>query len=170
MREALAAEPSLAGRMIEPANPPLLAPLVHPPLTAEEAAGLDLILEGFLLHHGRPRLVAPEDRGREVLAGDYCYAHGLVRVARSGDLFVIAALAELIALSAGLVASSRREVLAPLWRATAIAIAAAEPASAIRSSYERATAALRASGDARPVARLAAPLPPTPELDAALAT
>lgn len=171
MREALAAEPSLAGRMIEPANAPLLAPLVHPPLTAEEAAGLDLILEGFLLHHGRPRLVAPEDRGREVLAGDYCYAHGLVRVARSGDLFVIAALSELIALSAGLVASGRREVLAPLWRATAVAIAAGDgpdgPAPE-RRAYDDATEALRAGGDADAVVRLARALPPTPELAAAL--
>ena len=53
--------------------------------TADQAVGLDLILEGFLLHHGAP--APPRARpspGREVLAGDYCYAHGLVRIADVG--------------------------------------------------------------------------------------
>ena len=67
-----------------------------------EAAGLDLILEGFLLHHGQARHLTPSGPGREVLAGDYCYAHGLVRITGAGDLFVVEALADLIALGAGL--------------------------------------------------------------------
>ena len=59
MRGVLAAEPGLAAELKEPAAPALLAPLVAPPLTMFQAAGLDLILEGFLLHHGRPRHLTP---------------------------------------------------------------------------------------------------------------
>ena len=64
VRAVLADEPTLGGELVEPAAAPLLAPLVAPPLTAEQAAGLDLILEGFLLHHGRPRHLAPAAPGR----------------------------------------------------------------------------------------------------------
>ena len=126
MREALAREPHLAAELIEPEAAPLLAPLVSPPLAPHQAAGLDLILEGFLLHHGVARHLSPAEPGREVLAGDYCYAHGLVRIADAGDLFVIEALADLIALGAGLVAAGDRAALAPLWRATTVAIASPE--------------------------------------------
>jgi hypothetical protein len=169
VRSVLAREPGLAAELVEPPADPLLAPLVSPPLTPHQAAGLDLILEGFLLHHGRPRHLSPGEPGREVLAGDYCYAHGLVRVAEAGDLFVIEALADLIALGAGLVASGGRGALAALWRATAAAIASR------RSSQEDAVAArlleakrlLRSEGDPSRLVAVAASLPPTPELDEA---
>ena len=172
VRSVLAQEPALAAELVEPEAAPLLAPLVAPPLTAEQAAGLDLILEGFLLHHGRPRHLAPSEPGREVLAGDYCYAHGLVRMAAAGDLFVIEALADLIALGAGVVASGRREPLAPLWRATAAAIAArgAPDADAVAARLLAAKDLLRTEGDASGLAEVAAPLPPTPELEEALRT
>jgi hypothetical protein len=169
MRAVLAQEPGFADELVEPAPAPLLAPLVTPPLTAHEAAGLDLILEGFLLHHGRPRHLAPSERGREVLAGDYCYAHGLVRIAGAGDLFVIEALADLIALGAGLVAGGGRDALAPLWRATAAAIAARRGPDE-RACAERllqAKRALRADGDASGLAAMAATLPATPGLQEA---
>jgi hypothetical protein len=172
VRSVLAQEPALAAELVEPEAAPLLAPLVAPPLTIEQAAGLDLILEGFLLHHGRPRHLAPSERGREVLAGDYCYAHGLVRIAAAGDLFVIEALADLIALGAGLVASGGREELTPLWRATAAAIAArgAPDADAVAARLVAAKDLLRAEGDASGLAEVAALLPPTPELEEALRT
>jgi hypothetical protein len=170
LRGVLAQEPALAAELVEPAAAPLLAPLVTPPLTPHQAAGLDLILEGFLLHHGRPRHLAPSEPGREVLAGDYCYAHGLVRIADAGDLFVIEALADLIALGAGLVASGDRDALAPLWRATAAAIAArggpAEEATGRR--FLEAKRALGADGDATALREMAATLPETPALDEAL--
>ena len=169
MRAALAREPALAGELIEPEAPPLLAPLVSPPLDPQQAAGLDLILEGFLLHHGVGRHLAPAEPGREVLAGDYCYAHGLVRIADSGDLFVIEALADLIALGAGLVAAGDRGALAPLWRATTVAIASrGDDGGDVAARYLAAKRVLRSEGDRGPLGALAALLPPIPELDAAL--
>ena len=124
VRAELAAEPTLARGLVAVSPPPLLAPRVSPPLAPEHAEGLDLILEGFLAHHGRPRHLATTVKSDLVLAGDYCYAAGLVRVARAGDLFVIEALANLVALSAGLVADGRRDALPSLWGATVAAIAA----------------------------------------------
>ncbi len=171
VRAVLAQEAALAAELVEPAAEPLLAPLVAPPLTPDQAAGLDLILEGFLLHHGRPRHLSPSEPGREVLAGDYCYAHGLVRIADSGDLVVIEALADLIALGAGVVASGRREALEPLWRATAAAIAARGAADAddVAARLTEAKRRLRADGDPSGLAEVAAGLPPTPGLAEGLA-
>jgi hypothetical protein len=169
MRSVLAREPALAAELVEPPAEPLLAPLVSPPLTPHQAAGLDLILEGFLLHHGRPRHLAPSEPGREVLAGDYCYAHGLARIAEAGDLFVIEALADLIALGAGIVASGGREALAPLWRATAAAIAArrSPQEDAVGARLLDAKRLLRAGGDPSGLVAVADALPPTPGLDEA---
>jgi hypothetical protein len=171
VRAVLAQEAALAAELVEPAAEPLLAPLVAPPLTPDQAAGLDLILEGFLLHHGRPRHLSPSEPGREVLAGDYCYAHGLVRIAEAGDLFVIEALADLIALGAGVVASGRREALEPLWRATAAAIAARGSAAAddVAARLIEAKRRLRVDGDPSGLAEVAAGLPPTPGLTEAFA-
>lgn len=176
MRAALAGEPALADALDLADPPPLLAPLVMPPLTAEQALGLDLILEGFLLHHGRPRALRIDDGGRRVLAGDLCYAHGLVRVAEAGDLFVIAALSDLIALGAGLAArdgeagGSDPDALPALWRATTAAIAARAggPSEVATRRFLAATRALREGGDAGPLAALAEGLPPTPGLDEVL--
>lgn len=170
MRAVLAQEPALAAELMEPAAPPLLSPLVCPPLGQFEAAGLDLILEGFLLHHGHPRHLAPAAPGREVLAGDYCYAHGLVRIAGAGDLFVVAALADLIALGASLVAAGAHPALISLWRGTTAAIAARRGPreEEIGALFLDAQRALRTSGDATGLADLAATLPPTPGLAEAL--
>jgi hypothetical protein len=170
MRAILADVPALADDLIEPTAAPLLAPLVSPPLSAHEATGLDLILEGFLLHHGRPRHLRPSAPGREVLAGDYCYAHGLVRIAAAGDLFVVEALADLIALGAGLVAAGERGALVPLWRGTTAAILAHRGAreAEVGARFLDAQRSLRADGDASQLAVLAAELPPTPELEEAL--
>jgi hypothetical protein len=172
VRSVLAREPALAAELVEPAAEPLLAPLVSPPLTPHQAAGLDLILEGFLLHHGRPRHLSPSEPGREVLAGDYCYAHGLVRVAEAGDLFVIEALADLIALGAGLVASGGRDALAALWRATTAAIAARRSSDedAVAGRLLEAKRLLRSEGDPSLLVAVAAALPATPDLDEALRT
>ena len=170
MRTVLAGEPALSAELMDPPAAPLLAPLVQPPLAADAAAGLDLILEGFLLHHGRPRHLAPSGPGREVLAGDYCYAHGLVRVAGAGDLFVVEALANLIALGAGLVAAGSPAGLVPLWRATMVAIAARRSPAQDDTAHRflAAQRALRGDGDIGPLAVIADELPPTPGLAEAL--
>jgi hypothetical protein len=171
MRSVLDEEPGLAAELVDPAPGPLLAPLVTPPLTARQADGLDLILEGFLLHHGRPRHLRPSGAGREVLAGDWCYANGLVRIAEAGDLFVVEALADLIALGAGIVAAGPREGLVPLWRATTAVIAARAGADRDEAAerFLRAQDALRRHGDAGGLAELARALPPTPGLEEAFA-
>jgi hypothetical protein len=77
---------------------PVFGTLVPRPL----ALGVESIYEGYLVHYGRPRLFAPPDDEVALLLGDYLYAHGLVRVAATGDLDAVAALAELISACAAL--------------------------------------------------------------------
>jgi hypothetical protein len=166
VRTVFAAEPGLADGFIDATPQLVMAPLVSGALDPDAAAGLDLILEGFLLHHGAPRHLALEDPGRRVLAGDYCYASGLTRVAATGDLRVIALLAELVALSSALVATGDRAALAPLWRATAHAIAEPDPAG--DDALRRATTALRVHSDTGPIIAHAVPLAPAPALEDAL--
>ncbi len=161
MRSALANQPSLADRLIEPDPGVVVAPLAAPGLTGRAADGLDLILEGFLLHHGTARLLDMPHEAR-VLAGDYCYAHGLVQVAEAGDLRIIHQLADLVALSASLVAMDEPARLPDLWRATVASIAGGGD---IDEALERAKDALRTDGDTAPLRALAATLPPTPEMD-----
>ena len=60
------------------------------------ALGLETVYEGYLVHYGRPRLFAPPDDDTALLLGDYLYAHGLVRIAASGDVEAVRELAELI--------------------------------------------------------------------------
>ena len=80
--------------------------------------GLETIYEGYLVHYGRPRLFSPRDVDTALLLGDYLYAHGLVRVARSGDAGAVADLAELISLCAQARAEGRNGDGAA-WAATA---------------------------------------------------
>ena len=73
------------------------------PLAPERfALGLETIYEGYLVHYGRPRLFAPADEETALLLGDYLYAHGLVRIAATGELDAVVALAELISTCAHL--------------------------------------------------------------------
>ena len=74
----------------------------------EHALGLETIYEGYLVHYGRSRLFAPADRDTALLLGDYLYAHGLVRIAESGDVRAVADLAELISRCAQLRAEGQR--------------------------------------------------------------
>jgi hypothetical protein len=66
------------------------------------ALGLETIYEGYLVHYGRPRLFSPAEGDVALLLGDYLYAHGLVRIAATGDLAAVAVLAELISTCAHL--------------------------------------------------------------------
>jgi hypothetical protein len=166
MRRALEAQPGLAGALVEPAPELVAAPLAQPGLSPEHATGLDLILEGFLLHHGTPRHLDLPDAGRRVLAGDYCYAHGLVWVAEAGDLRTIELLGDLVAMSAALVSTGDRDGLAPLWRTTMAAIANADPAFDQR--LRAAKDGIRVAGNLTAIHTLAATLPPAPALEAAL--
>jgi hypothetical protein len=76
---------------------------VFAPLAPDRfALGLETIYEGYLVHYGRPRLFAPADDETALLLGDYLYAHGLVRIAATGELDAVAILAELISTCAHL--------------------------------------------------------------------
>ncbi|HUQ22186.1 MAG TPA: hypothetical protein VM049_04155 [Gaiellaceae bacterium] len=95
-----AAESPLWGEQLrdEPERLAIFGPLAPEPF----ALGLETIYEGYLVHYGRPRLFAPGDDETALLLGDYLYAHGLVRIAATGDLDAVVVLAELISTCAHL--------------------------------------------------------------------
>jgi hypothetical protein len=96
-----------------------LAEAVFSPLAPDELQiGLETIYEGYLVHYGRSRLFAPGDADTALLLGDYLYAHGLVRVAETGNVAAVADLAELISLCAQARADGRPGDGAA-WAATA---------------------------------------------------
>ena len=103
------------------------------------ALGLESIYEGYLVHYGRPRLFAPPDADAALLLGDYLYAHGLVRIAATGDVAAVADLAELISLCAQARADGRNGD-GVAWAATAALLGAGH--------LDVAREALRVRGDA----------------------
>ena len=114
---------------------PVFSPLVpDPPL----ALGVETIYEGYLVHYGRPRLFAPGDGDTALLLGDYLYAHGLVRVAATGNVAAVRDLAELISLCAQGHAD-HRPADSPAWAATAALLGS--------GGLDEARVALRDSGD-----------------------
>ncbi len=84
-----------------------LEPVFSPLGEERYALGLETIYEGYLAHYGRPRLFEPPDRDTALLLGDYLYAHGLVRIAATGDVEAVAVLAELVSECAALRADAR---------------------------------------------------------------
>src|SRR5262249_58685078 len=86
VRITLEGQPALAGALVEPAPELLLAPLAASALRTEHAGGLDLVLEGFPLHHGRPRHLAIADDGQRVLAVGFCVVLGRAAVPGAGGL------------------------------------------------------------------------------------
>ena len=97
------------------------------------ALGLETIYEGYLMHYGRPRLFAAEDRDTRILLGDYLYAHGLVRVAEAGDVRVVAELAALLSVCAQLRAEVEPGSPVPdgvVWAATLACLGRDDPALA----------------------------------------
>jgi hypothetical protein len=129
LREVVAAE----GEAIAPALAPtpgddVLASLVAavaPRDASEYALVVESVLEGYLLHFGRTRLLDTTDDDLRLLAGDYMYALGLNRLAALDDLAAVRALADLITLSARHHASAADDhsPLEPLWALTALAVA-----------------------------------------------
>jgi hypothetical protein len=114
---------------------------VFSPLCDEAyALGLETIYEGYLCHHGRPRLFAPADDELALLLGDYLYAHGLVRIAATGSVDAVAELAELISLCSRLRAEGE-DGDAEAWLAAAVALGPYPPDDA---AAERALAVHRA--------------------------
>lgn len=102
------------------------------------ALGIETIYEGYLLHYGRPRLFSPADEDTALLLGDYLYAHGLVRVADTGNIDAVHDLAELISLCAQ-ARAERRVGEGAAWAATAALLG--------QGALTRARADLRDRGD-----------------------
>jgi hypothetical protein len=90
------------------------------------ALGLETVYEGYLVHYGRPRLFAPRDTDTALLLGDYLYAHGLVRIAASGDVEAVRELAELISRCAHLRAEGA-DGDGEAWADTAVRLGGGEP-------------------------------------------
>jgi len=105
-------------------------PVFSPLAPARLALGLETIYEGYLMHYGRPRLFAAEDRDTQILLGDYLYAHGLVRIAETGDVQAVADLAALLSVCAQLradVAPGRPVPDGVVWAATLACLGGSEP-------------------------------------------
>jgi hypothetical protein len=138
-----AAESALwAGALLAPHDrdaTPVFSTLVP---DAALAVGVETIYEGYLVHYGRPRLFAAPDEDTALLLGDYLYAHGLVRVAATGNVAAVHDLAELISLCAQGRAEGRGGDGAA-WAATAALLGA--------GVLDEPRAALRADGDAAPL-------------------
>ena len=94
--EAAAAESPLWGEAARPPEERMREPVFSRLGPDGHALGLETIYEGYLVHYGRSRLFAADDRDTALLLGDYLYAHGLVRVAETGDVKAVADLAALI--------------------------------------------------------------------------
>ncbi len=83
---------------------------------------LEMILEGSLLHYGRPRVVLTEDRDLALLLGDQLYALGLARLAELGDLESVTELADLISLLSQAQLQGDLALAHAVWDAGAVAI------------------------------------------------
>lgn len=94
--EAAAAESPLWGDALHEVGDQAREPVFSSLAPSVYALGLETIYEGYLVHYGRSRLFAPADRDTAVLLGDYLYAHGLDRIAETGDVEAVGELAELI--------------------------------------------------------------------------
>jgi hypothetical protein len=138
-----------------------LLPVFSPLGPERHALGIETIYEGYLVHYGRPRLFASEDHDTALLLGDYLYAHGLVRIAASGDVAAVADLAELISLCAQARADVR-DGDGQAWAATAALLGG--------GGLEEARDELRRRGDARPLERIARATAGDEVVDGALAT
>jgi hypothetical protein len=105
LRAVVAAEGEAIAPAVSESGGDILAPLVIATAAAgadadEYALVMESVLEGYLLHFGRPRIIETPDPDLRLLAGDYMYALGLSRLAALGDLDAVRALADLITLSA----------------------------------------------------------------------
>ncbi len=147
-----AAESPLWAEALRPEAEQVREPVFSRLAPAGHALGLETIYEGYLVHYGRSRLFSPADPDTALLLGDYLYAHGLVRVAATGDVAAVADLAELISLCAQARAEGRNGDGAA-WAATSASLGMGNlgPArDALRAGHDAGpleTAARYAAGD-----------------------
>jgi hypothetical protein len=122
-------ETPISPHVVEPGEAPTLGPLAAagPGAAAdpaEYALVVEAVREGYLLHYGKPRLLAGHDADLALLAGDYLYALGLDRLATLGDDRAVAILSELISSCARSHAEDRAASVPALWDEAARSIAA----------------------------------------------
>jgi hypothetical protein len=141
--DGAAGESALWRQALRPGNERKLVAVFSPLADPRFAVGLETIYEGYLAHYGTPRLFAPVDPDVALLLGDYLYAHGLVRIASTGDTDAVSDLSELISLTSQLRAEDA-DGDGPLWAASA-ALLGAGP------QLDDARAALRLRGDPAPL-------------------
>ena len=128
LAERLRADGTIAAdALTEPSEQPTLGPLAAAgPRAAHDPAAYSFVIEavreGYLLHHGRPRLLTEADPDLALLAGDYLYALGISRLAALGDPPAVVELGDLISIAAQAHAEERPEVAEALWPATALAV------------------------------------------------
>jgi hypothetical protein len=168
LRELIAAEGGeLATALLDAPGRESLGPVVAASERCREHAGeyallVESILEGYLVHYHRPRLLAPADANLRLLAGDYLYALGLSRLAALGDLPAVRELADVIGLCAQAHSGSgppAAETLGAIWALGAIAVAGGS-----WSDGEAAKASLRQEPPEAPGAALEAALRRAAEL------
>lgn len=152
-----AAESPLWAESLLPEAEQLREPVFSPLAPAGHALALETIYEGYLVHYGRARLFSPADPDAALLLGDYLYAHGLVRVAASGDVAAVGDLAELISLCSQARADGRNGDGAA-WAATAASLgvgdlALSRDALRLRSDSSLLEAAARSTAGDDPVDR-----------------
>ncbi len=95
-------ESPLWAEALRPPGERELEPVFSPLCEGRFALAVETIYEGYLVHYGRSRLFAPPGEHEAILLGDYLYAHGLVRIAATGEIEAVAALADLISACAHL--------------------------------------------------------------------
>jgi hypothetical protein len=135
-----ATESPLWGDAVRPEHEQLRQPVFSVLASDRHAVGLETIYEGYLVHYGRSRLFGPPDRDTALLLGDYLYAHGLVRIAATGDVKAVSELAELISRCAHL----RAEGLGgdgEAWATTSLSLGDGGPAGVSNEAVRDALAA-----------------------------
>jgi hypothetical protein len=155
-REVAAESPVWADALLPEGErqPEVVFSALAPP---ELALGLETVYEGYLVHHGRSRLFAQIDADTSLLLGDYLYAHGLVRVAATGNVTAVADLAELISLCSQARAEGR-DGDGAAWAATAANLGngeldGARDALRLRQDSGALDASARAAAGGEPVDR-----------------
>ena len=113
-----AADSPLWADALLPVGERRLEPVFSSLAPPELGLGLETIYEGYLVHYGRSRLFGPAGADTALLLGDYLYAHGLVRVAATGNVAAVLDLSELISMCSQARAEGR-DGDGAAWAATA---------------------------------------------------
>jgi hypothetical protein len=116
------ADPGAGGNGSSPAQLAVSGPRIRDGQAPEYELLIDAIYEGYLLHYGTPRLLAPPEPDLGLLAGDQLYALGLARLVALGDLSAVAELADVITLAALAHGAGETELAHAAWDAAARAV------------------------------------------------